>query len=120
MVGAYLESSAHLLCSLEIVVHVGTVKGKGGALCAELGALQSTHSALLLREELTMTIRDRKERGGGEQRVPVGIWGVCAWGKLLALCDQEGMGQGTSSRWDHQVEGPHLHGQKMPAYWSMG
>lgn len=38
---------------------------RGGALCAELGALQSTHSALLLREELTMTVRDREERGGG-------------------------------------------------------
>lgn len=68
MVGAYLESSVHLLCSLEIVVHVGKVKGKGGgALCAELGALQSTHSALLLREELTMTVRDREEGGGGKE-----------------------------------------------------
>ena len=34
---AYLESSAHLLCSLEIVVPVGTVKGKGGRYVLSLG-----------------------------------------------------------------------------------
>lgn len=58
-----------------------------------------------------MTIRDREEQG--EQRFPVSVWGVCSWGKPLALYNQKGMGQGASSRWDHQVEGPHLHGQKI-------
>lgn len=49
--------------------------------CAELGALQSTHSPLLLGEELTMTIRDREE----EERVSCGHMGCLCLGKALGL-----------------------------------